>query len=150
MAPKVPIDTRSEQRQSYLRVGVDVHDVHDEDVARIAHGKGYVERLFTEEERDYVDSYPKVAQRFLAGRFAAREAVVKVLAIDDAAAPWTEIVIEGIRSARVSLSGAASAKATSLGIGEILLSVHYGRSSVIAVAVADARTEVTAEDSTRR
>ena len=124
--------------------------MRDEDIARSAHGTRYVERLFTQEEQDYVDSHPYTAQRFLAGRFSAREAIVKLLNLDDAAAPWTDIVLVGIRPVSVSLNGAVSAKALSLGIGEILLSIDYGRSTVIAVAAADARKELVADESARQ
>ena len=121
--------------------------MRDEDIARSAHGTRYVKRLFTQEEQDYVDSHPNTAQRFLAGRFSGREAVVKLLNLDDAAAPWIDIVLEGIRPVCVSLKGAASAKALSLGIGEVLLTIDYGRSIVIAVAAADAREGLVADES---
>jgi len=124
--------------QHVTRVGVDVQDVADVRSARERHGARYDVRLFTEEELSRASAHPLTADRYFAGRFAGREAVLKLLALADAPAPWAEIAIRGDRPLGVELTGSAQAAAHRWGITVIRLSIHYGRSRATAVAVADA------------
>ena len=67
-----------------LRVGTDLTSVPEVREAIAAHGDRYLQRIFAAEE--LVDA--RGDPRRLAARFAAKEAVLKVLRPDDDALPW--------------------------------------------------------------
>ena len=70
-----------------LRVGTDLISVPEVREAIAAQGDRYLSRIFTPEER--ADTGDDPAR--LAARFAAKEAVVKVLRPGDDAVPWNDI-----------------------------------------------------------
>ncbi len=127
---------RSESR---TRVGVDVQVVDEITVSLAAFGERYVSRVFNAEEVAHVRRHPSTAASYLAGRFAAREAVIKVLGVDSALAVWRDIdiVAQPTTTPRVVLIDSALELANSLGITEILLSLSHARHVATAVAVAD-------------
>jgi len=119
-------------------VGVDVQSVDDVVLSLSHFGDRYLQRIFSLEEIEYARVHPATRAPYLAGRFAAREAVVKVLRLDDAPPPWSDIEITGVQRPRARLTSVALDAAATLGITEILLSIDYGRTHATAVAIADA------------
>jgi holo-[acyl-carrier protein] synthase len=122
------------------RVGVDVHDVHEVAATLTNFGVRYLTRVFNSEEVMYAHAHPGNAAAYLAGRFAAREAVVKLLRLEDALTPWQVVSIHGNFDARVELQHEALLAATDLGITNILLCIDYGQRFATAIAVADVTT----------
>lgn len=133
----LPLFSSKENRLRSVRIGVDVQDVEEIAAAVGLHGESYLSRVCNGQEIFHVRSHPNTCASFLAGRFAAREAVVKLLRLEDAPAPWSIVdLTEGV-TLRVELYREALVASKLLGITEILLSIDYGRRYATAVAVAD-------------
>ena len=108
-------------------------------VARIAgvlqrHPRRFEERVLTLSERAYVRSRPEN----LAGRWAAKEAVSKVLGLGVRGVGWREIEIERLPTGQpaVLLHERAAARAEQLGISDVSLSISHEREFAVAVAYA--------------
>lgn len=121
-----------------LGVGVDLVEVAR--VSRIIRDKGarVFERLLTPAERAYCESRPDPATH-VAVRLAAKEAVYKALQGSDAARGigWREIEVTRAPDGRpdVTLSGSAAARAETLGVRRVLLSLSHTHLAAIAMAV---------------
>lgn len=128
-----------------IRVGVDVQPVTEVATSLRLFGTKYLERVYDDGEREYAQSHPRLASLYLAGRFAAREAVLKLLEAPDVLSSWKDIRLGGVGpSPDVLLSGEALNIAKSRGISTIFLGVASGRDAVTVVAVAD--VSVSSED----
>ena len=119
-----------------LRTGVDLIKVEriEETVAR--YGDRFLARIFTVRELEYAAGRP----HSLAARFAAKEAVSKLLAVGIQhrdGVDWREIeVLSGERGDPVlELHGRAAARAAELGLREIALSLSHTREHAIAIVV---------------
>jgi holo-[acyl-carrier protein] synthase len=106
-------------------------------VDRIAHtierfGERFSRRVLTEAERRYVRNRPEN----FAGRWAAKEAVSKVLGLGVRGVGWTEIEIERLPTGQpsVRLNGRAAARAEQLGMGRIAVSISHEAEYAVAVA----------------
>ncbi len=121
-----------------LGVGVDLVEVAR--VSKIIADKGgrVFERLLTPAERAYCESRPDPATH-VAVRLAAKEAVYKALQGSDAARGigWREIEVTRAPDGRpdVLLSGSAAARAETLGVRRVLLSLSHTHLAAIAMAV---------------
>ena len=117
-----------------LATGVDLIEIArvEEVVAR--HGKHYLERVFTPSELEYCG---KRAES-LAGRWAAKEAVTKALGTGIGDITWTEIEILGDEqnAPKLTLRGAAEAKAKELGLTNWSVSISHSLSHSVAFVVA--------------
>ena len=118
-----------------LGVGVDVVDVAWMKRALERHAT-FAERVFTEEEVAYCTRGGTPAECY-AGRFAAREAVIKALG-GLRGAKWKDISIARQPSGApsVALAGAASARASMLGVERILISFTHERNTAVAFCLA--------------
>jgi holo-[acyl-carrier protein] synthase len=74
-------------------VGVDLIAVAEVAASLRRHGARYKDRLFTMREQADCEQRGAAAPASYAARFAAKEAVIKVLAPPAAAPPWTDIEI---------------------------------------------------------
>jgi holo-[acyl-carrier protein] synthase len=106
-------------------------------VDRIAHtierfGDRFSRRVLTDHERRYVRNRPEN----FAGRWAAKEAVSKVLGLGVRGVGWTEIEIERLPTGQpnVRLNGRAAARAEQLGMGRIAVSISHEAEYAVAVA----------------
>jgi holo-[acyl-carrier protein] synthase len=117
-----------------LATGVDLIEISriEEVVAR--HGKHYLDRIYTPSELEYCG---KRAES-LAGRFAAKEAVVKALGCGIGDVTWKEIEILGDdqNAPVLTLHGVAEKKAQELGLVTWSVSISHSQSHCVAVAVA--------------
>jgi holo-[acyl-carrier protein] synthase len=120
-------------------VGIGADLIKVERVAR-AYGRfggRFLERLFTPREREYCLGRFDLAAA-LAGRFAAKEAVVK--ALSPAAATglaYRDVAIQTDgRRPTVTLTGTAAALAAARGVGEVMVTISHERGYALAFAVA--------------
>lgn len=119
------------------------HGVDLVEIARIGdmlanHPHRFPERVFTPAER--AESLPpRRRAEFLAGRFAAKEAVLKALGTGlSHGITWTdvEIVPDDSGRPRVFLHHAAAERARVLGVRDVLLSISHTRTHALASAIA--------------
>jgi holo-[acyl-carrier protein] synthase len=119
------------------------HGIDIVEIRRIAglidrSAEDFLEAAFTPDERNEAGS-PEMASAFFAGRFAAKEAVVKALGTGFAGdIAWTDVEIlrQPTGSANVHLSGGALAVAQSLGVTRWLVSISHDESHAVASAIA--------------
>jgi holo-[acyl-carrier protein] synthase len=93
------------------------------------------ERLFSEQERTYSETYANPFPRY-AARFAAKEAVGKALGIGIIGFVWREIEVISGGKPRVALHGRVAAIARHLGVTRVELSLSHTDDQAFAVAVA--------------
>jgi holo-[acyl-carrier protein] synthase len=106
-------------------------------VSRIAgvlqrHPTRFETRVLTDAERAYVRARPET----MSGRWAAKEAVSKVLGLGIRGIGWREIEIERQPTGQptVRLHGGAARRAEDLGIAQIAVSITHEREYAVAVA----------------
>jgi holo-[acyl-carrier protein] synthase len=116
-------------------LGVDICEVSRMERALARHPSMRA-RVFTPEEVAYCDSKARPAESY-AGRFAAREAVIKALG-GYRGKRWQDISIARHPSGapQVVLAGAAKSRADSMGIERVLITFTHEKSSAVAFAVA--------------
>ena len=105
------------------------------------HGQRFLERVFTAAELDYCLGRKRQTEH-LAGRFAAKEAVLKVLGTGwRNGICWTDIEVVNAPSGqpRVLLHGRCRELADEQGIDGILLSISHVASHAMASAIAVGR-----------
>lgn len=101
------------------------------------HHPGFLERVFTEQERDYCKRMKFPAQHF-AARFAAKEAILKAFGTGlGSGMKWTDIeVLHGEGGGPVvNISGGAKDFADLRGVKQILLSYSHDEGYAVAHAV---------------
>jgi len=93
------------------------------------------ERVFTPEEIAYCDSKARPAESF-AGRFAAREAVIKALG-GYRGKRWHDISVTRHPSGApsIALAGGAAARASMLGIDRVLITFTHEKTNAVAFAI---------------
>ncbi len=123
-------------------MNVIAHGVDLVDTNRLAemlqrHGDRAMERLFTEAERAYCCGRKRELEH-LAGRFAAKEAVLKVIGTGwREGIAWTDIEVVNERSGqpRVHLRGRVAEIAAQRGIARILISISHIETHAMASAL---------------
>lgn len=125
-----------------LGLGTDIVEV--ERIARMIadHGDHFLQRTFTANEIAHCQPRREFAPHF-AGRWAAKEAVMKVLGTGFTKdVGWTDIEILARPSGQpyVFLHGSARQYADSIGIGDVLISISHTRTVATATAIGLART----------
>jgi holo-[acyl-carrier protein] synthase len=121
-------------------VGLDAIEIVRVAEAIERHGERFLARVYTDEERRIASALGDAASQFFAGRFAAKEAVLKALGTGYAqglAFREVEIRRDEAGAPHVALSGVAGERARELGITKILVSITHTRSDAHAVAVAE-------------
>ena len=101
------------------------------------HGEHFLTRVYTEGEIKYCHRRKEAYQHF-AGRWAAKEAVMKVLGTGFIRGiSWHDIEVQTLKSGQpiVRLSGGARDRAHSLGIRQVLISISHCRSHATATAI---------------
>ncbi len=95
-------------------------------------GRRFARRVLTEAEDRYVRDRPET----FAGRWAAKEAVSKVLGLGVRGIGWTEIEIERLPTGQpnVRLHRRAAARAEQLGMGRIAVSISHEAEYAVAIA----------------
>jgi holo-[acyl-carrier protein] synthase len=107
------------------------------------HGQRFIDRVFTEAEQKYANSKRDRMEK-LAGRFAAKEAILKLLGTGwRGKIAWTdiEIINNEMGQPQVKLSGQVKEIADSLGITDISVSITHTANFAIASAAALTNTD---------
>lgn len=122
-----------------LRVGIDLVSVGSVRESLERHGERYAERVYTAQELADCRGERGFDAERLAGRFAAKEAVIKVLRPDDEPLPWQSIAVRRGASgaAELELTGEAAALAQRAGIASLALSISHEGEHACAVVVAE-------------
>ncbi|MEZ5943872.1 MAG: holo-ACP synthase [Planctomycetaceae bacterium] len=102
------------------------------------HGELFLQRVYTEQEINYCHAKKGALQHY-AGRWAAKEAVMKTLGTGfTKGVGWKDIQVVNLRSGKpaIQLSGGAARVAELLGIDEILITISHCKAYATATAVA--------------
>ena len=131
-APSDAADRQGGPPDEIPELGVDIIRVSRIGEALQRFGPRFARRVLTPAEASYVRSN---AERF-AGRWAAKEAVSKVLGLGVRGVGWRDIEVVRLPTGQpaVRLSGRALARAEQLGMGRIALSITHEREYAVAVA----------------
>ena len=124
-----------------MRVGIDAQAISEVRRALDDHGDRYRARLFTEHEIESCGGWGATAEQSaegLAARFAAKEAVLKVLRVGDVVPSWTEI--EVFRNSggwpSIRLAGVAKELAAEAALTEFEISLTHTADLAIAAVIA--------------
>ncbi len=117
--------------------GVDIVEVSRIAEMRASHGQQFLDRCFTPGEQAYCLERRR-AEEHLAGRFAAKEAVLKAMGLGlRGGMVWTDVEVtrteEGAPGIR--LHGRAAELARERGIGSWLLSISHTSTNAMASAI---------------
>ncbi len=121
-----------------VRVGVDVCAVADIAESIETFGDRYLGRVFTPAELAYCAGRHAHATEKLAARFAAKEAVLKVLRPREARPQWTSIEVcrDPSGACDISLAGTAARLADSEDIVALSVSLSHEKTYAVAVVAA--------------
>ena len=113
-------------------LGIDIIKVDRIRASLARFGERFSKRVLTESERRYVRDRPET----FAGRWAAKEAVSKVLGLGVRGIGWKDIEIQRLPTGQpaVRLGGRAAQRAEQLGMGRIAVSITHESDYAVAVA----------------
>ena len=113
-------------------LGIDIIKVARIEGTLAKFGRRFSKRVLTPAEDRYVRDRPET----MAGRWAAKEAVSKVLGLGVRGIGWTEIEIERLPTGApsVNLHGRAARRAEQLGMGRIAVSISHEAEYAVAIA----------------
>jgi holo-[acyl-carrier protein] synthase len=116
-----------------LVTGVDIVELDRIESVLKRFGKRFLDRIYTTSEQEYCRG--RVPN--LAGRFAAKEAVMKALGTGIRGVGWKEIEVVRQRGKppSIRLHGRAAKRAEMLGIKELALSISHSRDYAVASVV---------------
>jgi holo-[acyl-carrier protein] synthase len=121
-------------------VGLDAIEIERIGEAIGRHGERFLARVYTPAERRLAAESGESANQFFAGRFGAKEAVLKALGTGYAqglAFHEVEVLRNPSGAPRLVLHGAARARADELGVAKVHVSITHTKSDAYAVAVAE-------------
>jgi holo-[acyl-carrier protein] synthase len=115
-------------------IGIDLIDIDRIASVLTRHPERFVRRVLTDSERRYCRG--KLSR--IAGRWAAKEAVSKVLGLGVRGVGWREIEVlpNYAGQPQVLLHRRAARRAEALGLSELTVSISHERHTAVAVAVA--------------
>jgi len=113
----------SSERAAITELGIDIIRVDRIRASLERFGARFTNRVLTAPEQRYVRDRPET----MAGRWAAKEAVSKVLGLGVRGIGWRDIEIERLPTGQpaVRLHGRAAARAEQLGMGRIAGSITH-------------------------
>ena len=113
-------------------LGIDIIKVERIRATLARFGPRFPNRVLTQAEQRYVRDRPET----MAGRWAAKEAVSKVLGLGVRGIGWREIEIERLPTGQpaVRLHGRAAARAEQLGMGRVAVSISHEAEYAVAIA----------------
>ncbi len=125
-------------KQKFLpRTGIDIVLINRIEKSITRHGDRFLKRIFSPEEIAYCSAkknpYPSYA-----GRFAVKEAVMKLLGKGLFEIGMTEISVSQMENGEpvLHLEGRAKERAEDMGTGTIAISISHEKESAVAVAFA--------------
>jgi holo-[acyl-carrier protein] synthase len=119
--------------RAMLVTGVDIVELDRIQSVLERFGKRFLDRIYTPSEQEYC----RGRAPNLAGRFAAKEAVMKALGTGIRGVGWKEIEVVRQRgkAPTIKLHGRAAKRAEAMGINEMALSISHSRDYAIASVV---------------
>jgi holo-[acyl-carrier protein] synthase len=113
-------------------LGIDIIKVERIRASLERFGERFTQRVLTPNEQRYVRGRPET----MAGRWAAKEAVSKVLGLGVRGIGWRDIEIERLPTGQpaVRLHGRAAGRAAQLGMGRIAVSITHESDYAVAIA----------------
>jgi holo-[acyl-carrier protein] synthase len=113
-------------------LGIDIIKVDRIAASLAKFGDRFTKRVLTPHEQRHVRGRPET----MAGRWAAKEAVSKVLGLGVRGIGWRDIEIERLPTGQpsVRLHGRAAARATQLGMDRIAVSISHESDYAVAIA----------------
>ncbi|MEO9594537.1 MAG: holo-ACP synthase [Roseobacter sp.] len=141
--------TLNELASEIIGLGIDTVSVQRIEKMIVQYGDRFIDRVFTETEKSYCGAYKESSERF-AGRWAAKEAVVKALGVGLAQGVcWKEIEIDARShgAPKVRLTGMAEQVCMQLDVSQVLVSISHCSGRCIANAFAVKNTKDPVEDS---
>lgn len=119
-------------------LGIDTVSVQRIENMIAQYGDRFIERIFTEDEQSYCRTYTRSGERF-AGRWAAKEAVLKALGVGLAqgiCCKEIEIVAGADGAPSVRLAGTAEQVRLHRGVSRVLVSISHCSGHCVANAFA--------------
>ncbi len=131
-APPDPVIPSGVVPPGTTEVGIDIVKVERIAAAIARFGQRFADRVLTAKEQRYVRQRPET----FAGRWAAKEAVSKVLGLGVRGVGWRDIEVERMPTGQpnVVLHGRAALRADQLGMGRIAVSISHESDFAVAVA----------------
>lgn len=131
-APADPVPPAGVVPPGTTELGIDIVKVERIAAAIGRHGMRFADRVLTPREQRYVRQRPET----FAGRWAAKEAVSKVLGLGVRGVGWRDIEVERLPTGQPSivLHGRAAQRAEQLGMGRIAVSISHEAEFAVAVA----------------
>ena len=120
-------------------VGIDIVGIERIEALVREHGERFLKRVFTEGEKAYCSSRAQPAQHY-AGRFAAKEAVLKALGTGwSGGVGWKQVEVTSTEKGRpeIRLTGRASELAEAMGVRKVHISISHADGYAVAQAVLD-------------
>jgi len=120
-----------------LGIGTDLVEVGRIESMLERHGDTFRNRVYSDQEIRYCSARAAAAQHY-AGRWAAKEAVLKVLGTGwTGGLKWSEIEVQNADSGQplMQLSGKAAEIAAAMGIQHIMISISHTDQYAVAYAV---------------
>jgi len=133
-----PETSGDDNRMSIIAHGIDLVECERIEEMLQRHDRRFLDRVFTAAEQKYALGAKRQTEH-LAGRFAVKEAVLKVIGTGwSSGAAWTDI--ETVRNPsgkpQVNLFGRVAEIASSMGIRRLHVSITHARNLAIASVVA--------------
>lgn len=141
--PELQAESRAESRPpqaagAVLGIGTDIIECERIERMLAKHGDVFLARVYTAREIDYC-SHRKAGAQHYAGRWAAKEAVLKSIGTGWAhGIQWTDVEVVNQQGGKpnIVLAGKAKEISEQLGIREIMISISHCRSHAVAYATA--------------
>jgi holo-[acyl-carrier protein] synthase len=132
VAPRDGTEGDTPPRGGMTELGIDIIRVERIRQSLERFGQRFTNRVLTAAEQRYVRDRPET----MAGRWAAKEAVSKVLGLGVRGIGWRDIEIERLPTGQpaVRLHGRAAARAEQLGMGRIAVSITHESDYAVAMA----------------
>ena len=120
-----------------IYTGIDMIEIDRIEKVLNEYNERFLNKIFTKNEQIYCNKRPKQ----LASRFAAKEAVMKLLGTGVRGIPWKSIEVTRKRGAppEIMMHGKAIIRAKKMGITRIALSLSHSKKYAIASAVGEAK-----------
>jgi holo-[acyl-carrier protein] synthase len=130
------------ENSTTIRIGVDLTCVEDVRASVAAFGRRYTDRIYTRGELEESFGSSGAQAQSLAARFAAKEAVFKVLRCPAEPPAWTEVEVQRQPGGwcELRLSGRAELLAAEAGLDQWSLSMTHEAGMAAAVVVASGPT----------
>lgn len=120
-------------------IGVDIVEIRRIETA-MNRTSGFLEKIFTDSELKHLKSR-NLRPEYIAGRFAAKEAVSKALGTGFRSFNFKDIIVENTALGKpiVTLNGNADLIAKEMGEYNLQLSISHGEDNAIAYAILEVR-----------